>query len=293
MGKEKEIYKKVGPRLKKRAAARYGITATQDQLLAEKSFSKQNETKLKKLLFETDLEDEENNGSNVVENFQTAVEDFDLKGIFQYAIKNYTKLGEGEGRIVFDLGDGKVVKIAKDRSGISQNKNESLTYDVLVSNGEEEILPEIFWTDFKYRFLIVEMVKQISESEFGAKAGISWSEYEYDLETLYKAYKAHIFDPNEDDSYNVTDLESGNRFSSRYQYEEWRTNEDGSLITDEDDDIRTVTPFEKKMINVISQGDLLLGDLLSLDHYGLTADGRLVLLDSGFTFQTRLANYHS
>jgi len=111
---------------------KYGITGMQDQLLAEKKNSKQNEFKLKELLFESSSDIEEKEDQIEEGNsFQDIVESMSLKEIFQYASANFKKLGEGEGRAVFDIGNNKVVKIAKDKSGIAQNKNESLTYDVL------------------------------------------------------------------------------------------------------------------------------------------------------------------
>lgn len=179
------------------------------------------------------------------------------------------------------------MKIARDRTGINQNKNEYLTYEALSSNDFEDIVPEVHWGDHKYRYLVSEFAAPISESEFGSKTGIPWELYEYELEDLRRAYERNLFDPDQDNTLNLSDLSSGESFSSRDEYEEWRTDEDGNLVTNEEDDIKEVTDFEKKILNAMSHGDLLIGDLLRIDQYGLTNDGRVVLLDTGFTWRTK------
>lgn len=255
-----------------------------DQLLAEKTNQKQKEMKLSDFLFESEEEDP---SIKETKSFQDIVENMSLKEIYEYATANFKKLGEGEGRIVFDLDNGKVVKIARDRTGINQNKNEYLTYEALSSNDIEDIVPEVHWSDHKYRYLVSEFAAPISESEFGSKTGIPWELYEYELEDLRRAYERNLFDPDQDNTLNLSDLSSGESFSSRDEYEEWRTNEDGNLVTNEEDNIKEVTDFEKKILNAMSHGDLLIGDLLRIDQYGLTNDGRVVLLDTGFTWRTK------
>lgn len=267
--------------------ARHSFSASGmwDQLLAEKLNQKQNEIKLKYFLFESDDED---SLAEEIKPFQDIVENMSLKEIYEYTVANFKKLGEGEGRIVFDLGNNKVVKIARDRTGINQNKNEYLTYEALSSNDLEDIVPEVYWSDHKYRYLISEFAMPISESDFGSKTGISWEMFEYELEDLHRAYERNLFDPEQDNTINLSDLSSGESFSSRDEYEEWRTDEDGTLITNEEDNIKEVTEFEKKILYAMSHGDLLIGDLLRIDQYGLTNDGRVVLVDTGFTVRTKL-----
>lgn len=43
------------------------------------------------------------------------------------------------------------------------------------------------------------------------------------------------------------------------------------------------TSFAKKVSEIASKHNLLLGDLIEIDHWGKTPDGRVVLLDYGFT----------
>lgn len=192
------------------------------------------------------------------------------------------KLGEGDGRIVFDLGEGKVIKFAKEKFGIAQNQSEKLTYEALSSNDMEELVPEIFEVGKGLSYLVSEYARPASTSDFESLAGLPWEEFEYDLENFYNAYRNHIYEPLSGDSVNFSDLNQGS-FRSKTEYEKWRADENEEPIIDENDDVREVPEFIDKIIFIVSQSDLLIGDLLNLDHYGVTSDGRLVLIDSGFS----------
>jgi hypothetical protein len=201
-------------------------------------------------------------------------------------------IGRGEGRAVFSLNDSQVLKLAVDKGGLGQNKNEALTFDSLKSNDMEDVVPYIFSKGNGYSYLVCEFARPVTESEFESKAGLPWEMYESDLESYYAAYKNNMYEPGLDSTVDFSDLESGETFSSRTEYEEWRTDEDGELIVTGQEDIREVPEFIGKMIDVIAQGELLLGDLLRLDHYGLTLDDRLVLIDSGFSMTSVLGRIY-
>lgn len=66
---------------------------------------------------------------------------------------NYRSLGSGSGRIVYDLGNGFVVKVAKNRKGIAQNNAEYQIY----SNGKSELFAGI--TDATPDFYMIIMEK--------------------------------------------------------------------------------------------------------------------------------------
>jgi hypothetical protein len=200
----------------------------------------------------------------------------------KYASEHLKKLGEGEGRVVFELDDDKVIKLAKEKFGLSQNQSEKLTYEALESNDMEELVPEIFRRGKGYSYLVSEFARPASESDFESLAGISWDAFSSDLEMYYSAYKHRIYEPLSGEDVNFSDLSAGT-FSSKNEYEKWRADENQDPIINEDDDVRTPPEFIDKIIFIISQADLMVGDLLYLEHYGVTKNNRLVLIDSGFS----------
>lgn len=235
----------------------------------------------------------------LIENSFEKVEDIEEKIItlktqedkINFAKSNLEKLGEGEGRLVFRLGESQVLKIAKDKFGLSQNKNESLTYSGLKSNDLESIVPKVFTTGPGYSYIISEFVTQANEGNFRSKTGMDFESYTLELEDAISAYKANIFDPFKDTSYSLTDLRSGERFNSREEYEDWRTDEDGNLIEIEDEEIVEAPPFIIQVLHAVIFGELLVADLLDIEHYGITNDGRLVLIDTGLSFRSALQRY--
>lgn len=236
---------------------------------------------LKTFIFESD---------NLEEFFATLKTFKTQKERIDYAISKLKKLGEGEGRIVFDLGDGKVIKFAKEKFGLSQNQSEKLAHDALESNNMEELVPEIFEVGKGLSYLVSEYARPASSSDFESLAGLPWEEFESELEQFYRAYKNHIYEPLSGESVNFSDLNQG-RFSSKTEYEKWRADENEDPIINEDDEVREVPEFIDKIIFIVSQADLLIGDLLSLDHYGVTSDNRLVLIDSGFSSSSVMDKY--
>lgn len=74
----------------------------------------------------------------------------------------YESLGSGSGRRVFDLNNGYVVKVAKNRKGIAQNEAEFQ----IASSSNSELFANILQVSEDYRMLIMqkaEMIKHISE----------------------------------------------------------------------------------------------------------------------------------
>ena len=85
--------------------------------------------------------------------------DTDLVARERFNIPTLKRIGEGSDRVVFDLGDGNVLKVAKTARGLSQNIYEG-SYDLV----EEGILPEVLETGLNY--IVAEKV----ESAKGNKA---------------------------------------------------------------------------------------------------------------------------
>ncbi len=72
--------------------------------------------------------------------------------------KKYSLIGYGTGRVVYDLGNGYVVKVAKNKKGIAQNKAENQIY----SMNDTEYFAKILAVSEDFRFLIMEKAERIS-----------------------------------------------------------------------------------------------------------------------------------
>ncbi len=73
-------------------------------------------------------------------------------------LKSYPLIGVGSGRAVYDLNNGYVVKAAKNRKGIEQNKAE---YQISEMN-HQNIFAKVAAHSEDYRFLVMEKAQRIS-----------------------------------------------------------------------------------------------------------------------------------
>ena len=75
---------------------------------------------------------------------------------------NYPRLGSGSGRVVFDLKNGYVIKAARNKRGIAQNKAEC----AIAKNDHSSMFAKIIDVSEDYHFVIMEKadrIKSISE----------------------------------------------------------------------------------------------------------------------------------
>ncbi len=85
---------------------------------------------------------------------------FDFKELINNLKKNnYKLIGSGSCRIVYDLGNGYVVKVAKDVRGILQNETEHSTYQSCKS----DFFAEILAVSENHRYLIMAKAKRITD----------------------------------------------------------------------------------------------------------------------------------
>jgi hypothetical protein len=102
------------------------------------------------------------------DNNQVARERFD--------IPNLKKISSGSDRVVFDLGDGKVLKVADTARGLAQNMQEGDAQ--LIETG---LIPQVYETGLNY--VVVERVKHASEDTIIPVYDINTGE-QYDKESL-------------------------------------------------------------------------------------------------------------
>lgn len=73
------------------------------------------------------------------------------RGVYKY-------IGDGSSRKVFDLNNGYVIKIAKNKAGIEQNKNE---YKISISDNTA-LFAKVMYASENYEFIIMEKAKKVS-----------------------------------------------------------------------------------------------------------------------------------
>lgn len=73
--------------------------------------------------------------------------------------RNYQYIGSGSGRVVYDLGNGYVVKVAKNNKGIAQNKAESH----ISSSDHSNLFAKTIKVSEDFRLLIMEKAVRIRD----------------------------------------------------------------------------------------------------------------------------------
>jgi len=165
------------------------------------------------------------------------------------------ELGQGSSRRAYDVvWDGKRValKIALNDAGVDQNRAE-------VSSSERwaefsDILALVRDVDPRYSWIVSDLVEPLGEDDvegFEDLSGVEWVNFENDL----RKYLQHE--------------------SQHYGKQPGRK----------------VHPFTKKVIAFARRTNTKWGDLINLGHWGKTPDGRIVVLDYGFTEEVGAKHY--
>lgn len=97
-------------------------------------------------------------------------------------------IGAGSSRIVYNLGDGKCLKLAKNRKGLIQNEHE-IQYDYIKDGSG--LFPEKFreLSDMEnFLFIVVEMCKPAKKADFSRLLGVSFDDFCQFLCGVYNNY---------------------------------------------------------------------------------------------------------
>ena len=172
-------------------------------------------------------------------------------------------IGRGSSRIVFQIDDEKVLKLAMNPKGIAQNEVEG---DWGASNNYGDSVPKLFYVDDdNYYFIITEFVLPAKPKDFEVALGISFEEFCDFVKYRYNSYCRN----GRQTRTRMTD----ERFEELCENSEW------------------LYDFQ------IYLGDYQppFGDLVVIGNYGMTqrdGDATIVLLDSGLTDEV-YNNYYS
>lgn len=185
---------------------------------------------------------------------------------------NLPYMGEGSSRVVYALSTGKVLKISRDERGLAQTEAE---VSVWTNPSTKEVAAQVFDFDPDFNWSVMEIARTF-KSSWRYNASL---EHELGIPNAYGATFTIADIVNEllsDRSDGIAtetikdklaELPRGQEIVLRKRLEKYLENPH---------------PFVDKIADLVHNNDLDTGDLVS-DHFGKTADGRIVLIDYGLT----------
>lgn len=223
----------------------------------------------------------------------------------RYAESKLEKLGEGSSREVYLLSNRHVLKMAipKERTaarGVAQNEAEVEAY---TNPKMKPVLSKIYDADSRYLWIVSELVRPLDYREFFETIGIR------NEEILQEVIKRYI-----DADYNVEDARQ--YFQSKINELQERIDNEKRMLRNPkiidfkknwlERGIKSMTKkigliqehidaydnsFVKLILELEDEFEILLADTKRFNHWGKTADGRIVLLDYGFTESVSFLHY--
>lgn len=178
-----------------------------------------------------------------------------FKARVDYCNKSLTRLASGTSRVVYDLGNGSVLKLAKNPKGIAQNAAES---DGFVQQSYGNIIAKVLDSHADDLWLKVEKAKKITPTRFKALSGGLTLVEIYHILTFW--YADH----------------NGKR-SSIARHENY-------------DEIMETNEFIQELTDLMGNMDMPVGDFARISTYG-EINGRLVLTDYGLSQTVELDFY--
>lgn len=200
-----------------------------------------------------------------------------LEQKFQYAANNLQQIGKGEAaggsRAAFVLSNRYVLKVARPEraeAGLAQNKAEVSVFD---NTAAKPLVPTIYDMDPQYHWIVSEIANPVaSAADFEKLSGISWSLFE----DIIRNYK----DPNK-----VLQAEIAEK---QQAVDIWTRRGNKQKADQFQNIVKTLqSALQNKIVTgslgLINQAGVMPGDIWELKHWAKTADGRLVIIDTGFT----------
>jgi len=211
-----------------------------------------------------------------------------------YAASFLKKLGAGSSRTVFYLSNRYVLKIARhDKKGPAQNKAE---VDIYTSPKLKPVVAKIYDFDGKrYNWLISEVVRELAAyDEFKELAGFS-----FDILCMYinSDKPIDVFIEEKTEYYNKEIARAKNNIENNGGYRNSENKWNINYIRDLTENIQELKGLTKNSALLIGTSEmmqstgLLAGDVELIEHWGKTADGRVVLMDYGYTEEVYNSTY--
>lgn len=169
----------------------------------------------------------------------------------KYAQQNLKRISSGSSRIVYQIDDTKVLKLAKNKKGIAQNEVE---IDFSQDYMWDSIVAEVHDYDPNFLWLEMELARKLTEKKFQQLTGFSFREYCSSLQ-----YQYALANPKK--SWGIPRQPDN--------FEELSENE-----------------FIGNVLDVVGSYDLLMGDMCKLSSYGIVKRNGMddiVMIDYGIT----------
>lgn len=215
----------------------------------------------------------------------------------KYAQKTLPFLNKGSARSVFALDDITVLKVARNRAGLAQNKAEAgLSSNPRGGNFVVKVYehaPDFSWLKSE------KVIPLTSSDQFEALAGIPFDIY---VNLIGKWIDSPESNEGKFLGSMINKLETNLKSNPRYLRDRKLSLETKIQL----DDLKRSwkSPFIKAMMGLVNR-ELKVGDVARIEtssgsspsttigHYGETPDGRVVLLDYGFTHAVGDQHYNS
>lgn len=187
---------------------------------------------------------------------------WDYEDKFEYCCEHLGEpIGEGSSRAVFQIDDNRVLKLASDNVGVTQNDIEINYYERFEHLG---LFPMIYGNSEDSEWIISEYVLPLSKEDVWQLLGVEMNEF-YSIIVSMEYYERG--QTRYDQYYTVMERSTLNKYILKY-------------------------PFFKALNEYIRESDCFIGDLISLDNLGLANRNQkphIVILDSGLDNK----NYYS
>ena len=174
------------------------------------------------------------------------------------------RLGAGSSRIVYQIDDNKVLKLAANEKGQSQNQQEYDLYtDGLIAGKEtQKLLAKIFSADEEeFNWIEMELVERVTSDDFKNKLGVPFPEFQKIISYW------------------------GSSNAGR------ENEKDKPALWDELNHNANNYPWWKALINIGDNFDYAVADWKRLSSWGKTQDGRMVLIDFGLSQDVYQSHY--
>lgn len=182
-----------------------------------------------------------------------------FKGRLEYCRQRLgNSIGSGSSRICFNIGNGHILKLAKNKKGLAQNEFEEETSRM------SSAVVDVYDVADNYTWIVEELCKPAKEGDFDRILGIPFITF---CDLVRYQYNAYVRNGEEIRLFSVTDKEAQALLDQIYE-----ANGGDNFITD--------------LLNLMSNHQLPCGDLIRVSSYGIVKrDGGedIVLLDSGLS----------
>ena len=181
--------------------------------------------------------------------------------MLDYAREHLKELGEGSSRAVFYLSNRYVLKLAINDAGYAQNEAE---VEVFTNPATKPIIAKIYDFDSDYAWIISEVVRELTTArEFTEKSEVNLNNLITTIRRWDQYLQKHFKEPDKD---SMDPVAYGHALLN---YEATK-----KIISH---------PLFEALKSLVKSSKIDLDDVQDAGHWGMTADGRLVILDYGFT----------